>query len=462
MRSHRLSPLLAGAILAASASTALALPAGWDPPQRLSDPARPAYQPWSAANAKGDLVVAWRSRVPGGERVDLAIRPAGGSKWIRQAPLGPRVQSVQGLRVAIGASGRVLVGWRTKQGRTVVARAAVIARSGAPARRFTLGPAKDAAGAVNVTIATPGIAAVTWVATGAESVNRPGARLGRAMVAVARATGRFGPARLLDRSTRPAEGFCADDSDPGLASDATGAAFAWWDCDEDIRDYSIRFARIGQDRRIGPVEDTGTISRGPTTATLLDAGGAVLGVLAENNDTDFGDQLRALSRTSSGTWSQAPFRVAGVVPDQLDLPYVTRPPRLAREPGGTTLAAWVGFDGEVSVAAGPDGASAFAPAVQVGPAARFTELAGAGVTTAGSRLTAWSSRTTAGSQERTIWSVLRLAADVAFPAPVDSLRVPILVGEPSLALGTGGRGVIAFSEGPKARASVRASTLTLP
>ena len=100
--------------------------------------------------------------------------------------------------------------------------------------------------------------------------------------------------------------------------------------------------------------------------------------------------------------------------------------------------------------------------MQIGAADRFTRHAGVGVTTSGSRLAAWSARTAPGGQVRTIWSVLRLATDLAFPAPVDSLQVPILVGEPSLALGPGGRGGIAFSQGPRATASVRASALTLP
>ncbi len=462
MRNRRVA-LLAVITLAITASPALALPPGWEAPERLSAPARPAYQPWSAANAKGDLVVAWRSRVAGGERVELAVRPAGGSAWIRQRPLGPRVQSVQGLRVAIGSTGRVLVGWRTKQDRTVVARAAIIARSGASAKLFVLGPAKDAAGPVNVAISTPGIAAVVWTAPGPRSVNDPARRLGRARIAVARATGRFAAARLLDPSARPAEGLCASDSAPGVAPEVNGAAIAWWDCDEDIRDFSIRFARIGQGGTVGTVEDTATLSRGGTLATMVNAGGdRVLGVFAEGNDVDFGDQLRTVSRSASGSWTKAPIAVAGVVPDQFELPYVTAAPRLAREPGGATLAAWVGADGAVSASAGPDTTEPLAAAVQIGAPDRFTLLAGAGVTTGRSLLTAWSARTQAGSQERTIWSVLRLAADVAFPAPVDSLRVPILVGEPTLALGLGGRGVIAYSQGPKASASVYATTLALP
>ncbi len=84
------------------------------------------------------------------------------------------------------------------------------------------------------------------------------------------------------------------------------------------------------------------------------------------------------------------------------------------------------------------------------------------MTSAKSLLAAWSARTTPAGQERTIWSVLRLAADAAFPAPIDALLVPILVGDPTLALGVGGRGVVAYSQGPRASASVRASALSVP
>ena len=61
------------------------------------------------------------------------------------------------------------------------------------------------------------------------------------------------------------------------------------------------------------------------------------------------------------------------------------------------------------------------------------------------------------------WSVLHPSAASTFPAPlVDSLRVASLVGDPTVALGADGRGVVAFSRGPLARAAVRASLISLP
>lgn len=464
MRSRRLLVLLAGAALAASASTALALPPGWEAPVRLSAGGVAAYQPWTAANTAGDAVVAWRARRAGAEVVQVRRRKAGTASWGAPVTLGPPVTSVQGVRVAIDEGGRVLVGWRIRAGGSVPqARAALISRSGATVRVFRLGPARDASGAVNVAILGPDQAAVVWTASGPRSVNNPARRLGRARISLLRGAAGFGPSRLLDRSTRPGEGFCADDQNPNVAPGLAGTLLAWWDCADDIRDYRIEFARVSGSGVLGPAEDTGTLSRGPTLATLVDSGGgATLGILREGNDVESADQLRRITRTPAGAWSQSQIPVAGVSPDDFNQPFITGVPRLAREAGGAVLAAWIGASGEVSASVGPSGADPLSPAVQIGAAARFTQLAGVGVTTSGSRLTAWSARTAPGGQARTIWSVLRLATDLAFPAPVDSLRVPILVGEPSLALGPGGRGVIAFSQGPRASASVRASRLTLP
>jgi hypothetical protein len=464
MRSHRLAPLIAGAVLAASASTALALPAGWNAPERLSPTGVAAYEPWSAANASGDVVVAWRARSRGAEVVQVRRRKAGATRWGAPVTIGPPRASVQGVRVAIDDAGRVLVGWRTRAvGSPAEARAALISRSGKTVRVFRLGAARDASGAVNVAIVSGDQGAVVWTAPGPRSVNNPARRLGRARISLLRGAAGFGPSRLLDRSARPREGFCADDLNPAVAPGLAGTMLAWWDCAEDIRDYRIEFARISGSGVLGLAEDTGTLSRGPTVSTLVDSGsGATLGILRENNDVETGDQLRRITRSSPGVWTQSRIPVAGVSPDDFNLPFVLGVPRLAREPGGATLAAWLGATGEVWASAGPSGTEPLGAAVQIGAPNRFTTLAGVGVTTNRSLLTAWAARTAAGRQERTVWSVLRLAADVAFPAPVDSLRVPILVGEPSLALGTGGRGVIAFSQGPKARASVRASTLALP
>ena len=464
MRCRLLLPLLAGAALVASASTALAVPPGWEAPVRLSTSGVAAYQPWTAANASGDVAVAWRARRAGGEVVQLRIRRAGASLWGGPVTIGPPGTSVQGVRVAIDEGGRVLVGWRVRaDGSVPQARAALISRSGARVRVFRLGPARDASGAVNVAIVSGDQAAVVWTAPGPRSVNNPARRLGRARISLLRGAAGFGPSRLLDRSTRPGEGFCADDQNPNVAPGLAGTLLAWWDCADDIRDYRIEFARVSGSGVLGPAEDTGTLSRGPTLATLVDSGaGATLGILREGNDVEGADQLRRITRSSAGVWTQSQIPVAGVSPDDFNQPFIQGVPRLAREPGGAVLAAWPGASGEVSASVGPSGTDPLGAAVQIGAADRFTRLAGVGVTTSGSRLAAWSARTAPGNQARTIWSVLRLATDLAFPAPVDSLRVPILVGEPNLALGLGGRGVIAFSRGPTATASVRASVLTLP
>lgn len=459
------APALALAALAAGAPSALALPAGWDAPVPLSSTKVAALQPWSAADSSGDAVVAWRARRAGREVVQVAFHRAGTPAWTAPVTLGPSVTSVQGVRVAIADSGRTAVGWRTKNGRVVVARAAVFPAPGATPRRYLLGPASDASGPVNVAVAGTGVTAVVWTAVGPKSVNDPARRLGRARLVAIGKTLVARPAVLLDRNTRPGEGFCADDSRPDVRAGFDGRILAWWDCSDDIRDTTTQFQRLTAAGAPGVLEVTGDLSRGPTRAALADAGsGAVVGLFSEFNDFEAGSQLRRIARSAAGAWKDGIVTQAGVTPDDFDAPIAGSPPVLAREPGGTTLGAWVGGDDAVAVVtAAASGANPFAPAQAVGPAGFDVQLAGAGVTTSRSMFVVWSARTAPpAGQERTIWSVLRVAGDLAFPAPVDSLRVPVLVGVPTVALGADGRGVLAFSQGPKATASVRASVLALP
>ena len=171
-----------------------------------------------------------------------------------------------------------------------------------------------------------------------------------------------------------------------------------------------------------------------------------------------------VARLGAGAWKGGIVTQAGVTPDDFDAPIAASAPVLAREAGGTTLGAWVGDDDAVSVVtAAASGPSPFGPAQAVGPTGFDLQLSGAGVTASKSMFVVWSARTTPpAGQQRTIWSVLRGAGDLAFPAPVDSLRVPILVGVPTVALGADGRGVVAFSQGPEGTARVRAATITLP
>lgn len=465
MTRHLAPTTLSLALLAVATPAALALPAGWDAPVRLSAPSVAALQPVSAANASGDAVVAWRARKAGRETVQVAFHRAGTTAWSAPVTLGPAVTSVQGVRVAIGSGGRTVVGWRTRNGRTAVARAAVFTSPSSRPRAYLLGGAFDASGAVNVAVSGTGTAVVVWTAVGPKSVNNPDRRLGRAMIAAIRKNLTARSAVLLDPSRRPGEGFCADDSGPDVRTGLDGRLLAWWDCGDDIRDLTTQFRRIGADGVPGTRESTRDLSRGPTRAALADAGsGAVVGLFSENNDFDLGSQLRRLTRSAGGTWKDGVVPQAGVTPDDFDAPIAGSAPALAREAGGTTLGAWVGGDDAVSVVtAATGGTDPFTPAQALGPSGFDVQLAGVGVTTSRSMLVAWSERSVpVAGQQRTIWSVFRTAGDLAFPAAVDSLRVPVLVGAPSLALGIDGRGVIAFSQGPKATASVRASTLTVP
>ncbi len=157
---------------------------------------------------------------------------------------------------------------------------------GSTPRRIGLGPALRGSGAVEVALATTGRGAIVWTAPGPRSVNNPKRTLGRATIAIVGKNGSTGTPRLLDRSTRPHESFCANDGDPNVGAGLGGTLLAWWDCDDDIRDSRVQFARVGAAGELGPREVTDTLSRGPTNAALVDSGaGTVLGVIAENNDT---------------------------------------------------------------------------------------------------------------------------------------------------------------------------------
>ena len=193
---------------------------------------------------------------------------------------------------------------------------------------------------------------------------------------------------------------------------------------------------------------------------IVDTGTAILG-LSTVDDEDDAQHLRLLSRSAGGRWTVSPVPV-NEPNDELRLPYVSGHPRLASAPGGAVFGAWVGLSGSVGAASGPGTGGPLAPAVTIAPAGEASSLAGAGISAAGSMLTAWAVPTVVGKPESSVLSVTRLAGDATFPAAVDSFRVPELMGTPSLAMGSGGRGAIAYSQGPLAAARVYAAAIVVP
>jgi hypothetical protein len=485
-RAGRLSVWLGVAALTglgAVATDAVALPSGWEPPRTLSRPGVVALEPWTAANARGDLVVAWRARLPrGGEGVQVALRRAGATAWSPPLNLGPRAALTGGVRATLGPQGRALVAWYEGSGGAAPVTRVQAALLPPGARRIaitTLGTARSRlprfVDPPAVALTGSGRAVVAWTAKGPASVNDRVTPLGRVVAAVSSPAGVFRAPRRLDDRPRPAsEGGCASDSGPGLATTRGGGVLAWWDCDDDIRDFEVSAALADRAGRFGKVERTGAIGRGSNgTALAPRAGGAVVGVWTEDDSSDLGRHLRSLVRSPGGRWRDGHVPVApAFIDDPLDefsLPYARYPAAIADAQGGGYVAAWVSpfnggrSDDRVWAASGPDGARLFAPSSPVGPPAPRAVLAGVGVTRAGTAVVAWAQRASAQRTGRALWAATRAASGSGAFGPAEEAElVGDLVGKPHLALGAAGGGAVAWSRGPRAAAAVRASALRLP
>ena len=463
MTRHRASSLLAVALLGAGAAPALALPEGWSAPATLSSTKVSGLQPWAAANARGDLAVAWRARTRAGEVVQIARRPAGASAFSAPITISLPTVSVQGVRVALSANGRILVGWRSKDSvKRSTVNAAFIPTSGTPIRITSYPGALDASGAVNVTFTPTGLAAVGWVAKGPRSLDRPPAFDGRAYVALALPGKRFGIARPLDPKRPRSSVRCANESGTDLAARNDGGVLAWWDCDDDIRDFETTAAQISKAGVIGKSESAGAVSRGPSWSAILPTlGGAAMGVQSVNNDDDQGPNVGTMTRSTAGKWTDGPVTIAGVTPGPFDLPpHILGRARIAGT-AGTALSAWVGDDDQVTAMTGSTATTAWDPATVLPTTGDFPIVAGVGVTNARSLQLVFSTRPTVGLS-RTLWSSRRLATEPAFGAPEDALHIPQLTGEPDFVLGRSGTGVVVYSEGPKGAARVLAAVVAVP
>ncbi len=462
MTRHRASSLLAVAVLGLGAAPALALPEGWSAPATLSSVKTSGLQPWAAANARGDLAVAWRARTSAGETVQVARRPASASAFSAPITISLPTVSVQGVRVALGTRRRVLVGWRSRDaaGRSTV-NAAFISASGTRIRITSYPGGLDASGAVNVTITPTGLAAVGWVAKGPRSLDRPPAFDGRAYVALALPGRPFGPARALNPKHPKSFVRCANESGTDLAARKDGGVLAWWDCDDDIRDFETTAAQISPAGVIGKSESAGAISRGASQSAIQPApGGTAMGVQSVNNDDDQGPNAGTMTRSSAGKWTDGPVTIAGVTSDPFFPPHILGRARIAAA-SGTALLGWVGDDEKVTVMTGATATAAWDPASVLPTPGALPIVAGVGVTTAHSLQVVFSTRPAPGLS-RTLWSSRRLVTEAAFGAPEDALHISQLTGEPAFALGRGGRGAVVYSEGPKSAARVRAVVVTVP
>ena len=463
MTRHRASFLLAVAVLGLGAAPALALPEGWSAPASLSSARVSGLQPWAAANARGDLAVAWRARTRAGETVQVARRPAGASAFSAPITITLPTVSVQGVRVALSAQGRVLVGWRSKDSaRRSTVNAAFISAAGTRIRTTSYPGAKDASGAVNVVFTPTGSAAVGWVANSRAIQNAvPGVFDGRAMIALARPGRTFGAARRLDPKPPKGGVFCANESGTDLAARAVGGVLAWWDCDEDVRDFQTTATEISPTGVIAKSRLAGAVSRGPSFSAIQPTpAGTAMGVQSVNNDDDAGPNVGTMRRSPAGKWTDGVVTIAGVENDPFFPPHILGRPRVAAA-SGVALSAWEGDDGKVTAMTGSTATAAWDPATVLPTTGDDALVAGVGVTTAHSLQVVFTTRPAPGLA-RTLWSARRLATEAAFAAPEDALHISQLTGEPAFVLGRGGRGVVVYSEGPKTAARVRAVVVAVP
>ena len=458
MPTLRRSCLLATAMLGIGAAPALALPDGWSAPTALSSARVSGLQPWAAANTRGDLVVAWRARTGGRETVQVARRPAGASGFASPITIGPRTGSAQGVRAAVGPTGRILVGWRTRKGGRSTVRAAFISASGTAIRVASFRGALDASGPVNVAITPTGLAAVGWVAREPGSTGSQTFFGGRAQIAIARPGRPFGPARALNPAS-PRRFACAAETGTDLAARSGGGILAWWDCNDGTRDFETTTAQISTAGVVGHPQTAGGLSRGPSWSAFLPIGVvAAMGVQSVNNDDDEGPNVVAMARSATGTWTLAPVTVTGATPGLS--PHILGRAHVAGA-SGAALSAWVGDDDEIVAMTGSNMSIAWDPATALPTTGDLPIVAGVGVTTTRSLQVVFSTRPAPGPA-RTLWSSRRLATDAAFSPPEDALHISRLTGAPAFALGRGGRGVVVYSEGPTSAARVRAAMVEVP
>lgn len=468
-----LAALIAAGSLATEAS---ALPAGWEAPVDLSAPGVAALAPTVASNARGDRAVGWIAVTPAGRRrVQVVVRPAGATEWSRPLGVGPVADRMAGVAVALGGDGRLLIAWKTgarSTPRSVIARAAILS---ADARRRSVrvlgrsdGRFPDFVSAPAVAVTPAGRAVVAWTTPGPFSN-------GRAVVSVAPAAGDFDAPRLLDPAPRARRELgCVDDGSVRLAVRPRGGLVAWWDCGDGIRDDELVVAFAGPSGRFGRPEHTGVTGRGSTgTALAAGVGRAVVGSWAENDDDDYGSHLRSLVRGPGGRWDSGDVRVAPSAPaaDATSFPYAQWPTVIAGAPASGYVSAWIApneagaYRDRVWAASGPDGPEVFgiaAPIGPLGPVAGSADLGGVGLTTAGTGVVVWAQESAIQAGVRSIWTAARPGPGVVFGPPEEADQVGEVIGAPAFALGSGGAGAVAWSRGPRATATVRASAIQVP
>ena len=326
------------------ASTAAALPTGWSASTTVSARGVVAVQPASAANARGDAVLAWRARTAAGEVVQVAVHRAGATAWAAPLTLGAPGGLGAGRRGGDHRrrpDPRGLA--RTRGRREPGVRGNPADRRDPPARdppgpgprclrprRGRLRRRRARRGRLDRTRAAVGQQPRPPAGTGHGGDHRPHRRaVAGAPPRSVRATA--GGSRRQRRRPGPRRPPRPAASWPGGTRTTTSATSS----------STPRPSR--RPACSGPDEDTGQFGRGPTRTQLAPgADGTAVGLWADNEDFDEGPLVGALSRAASGTWS----------PVVLPQTFVAGAPRLARR-GDGLLGAWADSRGGVSAITGP-------------------------------------------------------------------------------------------------------------
>ncbi|MGD9694523.1 MAG: hypothetical protein AB7V42_02550 [Thermoleophilia bacterium] len=408
---------VAAGLLAAGAVPAAAAP-GWEAAKRISTAGTVSVEPAVAANARGDLAVAWRARLGRFEVVQVSLRAAGAARWTAPVTFGPIVARVSGVAVAVGPTGAASAAWYGSGGGGAPGRQAYSARAtpGGVVRvsqTAVLGPAAPGA-APPAVLAAGGPALVAF--TGAD---------GR----IALSAGGRAAAPLLARAPRG----CARQDAPGLAPVAGGGALAWLDCRGAGGRSELRVATGTRAGSFGAARGAGAASAGPTLATVA-AGPGGTALVAWSRRDAAGAQL-GLAARGGARWTPLALPAApGAAPAA---------PALARAAAGGSLVAWAGPAG-VSVAAGPEGEAPLGAPALLAPPAPGTRLAGAGLADDGAAVVAW----VEGAPARAVLrAAARPAGQPAFGAPASVRALGRVTGPVRMAAGASGRGVVAWSRG---------------
>jgi len=368
----RLNPggvLIAGSLLlAVGAGTA---DAAWTPPEpvlgarddgRIPEGRMPAV----AYGAGGGAAIAWVHGPWARRAIVVTVRGRDG-RWDSPVRISPRTGVAIDPRVAVDHEGRTLVVWRQTAGTqrlriggTLVRRQVWVVRArwrdaaGRWTAVDTLSPTRLKVGAPELAMDAAGDAVATWHWGTGSSPRRSGF------------VGQVQAAEFRDLAWRPMTRVsgvrtCREERAPRVAMGDAGHAVVWWQCDVRGGSTSFSVARGPADRAWSPRRELPFRTSGDQRNDL--------GV------SDDGD-VTAVSAARGGAirWWRGGIATSGISlaalpgPRPAEVPAAAAGPRIAVEPSGDALSAWVGAAGQTRAAPVAAGLSAGAPRALSGSA----------------------------------------------------------------------------------------------